>query len=80
MKIMKALTIIALLAPTTAMANNCPWDQFWDSQRQACVTFQDFTANTVEDYGSNTWVQPYTDAAAQQIRSNTSGTHGVTQR
>ncbi len=80
MTFIKSIAFIAALAPVAAYAQSCEWNMYWDSNRQMCVTFQEITANTVQDAGSETWMQPYTDAAAEEIRSINSCEGCVQQR
>ncbi len=79
-KLILTATIVTLL-PLSAVAQSCSWDTYWSETQQACVSFTEMTAQTVEDFGSsNTWVQPYTDATATYIRNYNSCDGCVSER
>lgn len=78
-KIILATAVVAL-TPMAALANSCSWDTYWSERQQACVSFTEMTAETVEGAGSGTWVQPYTDATATYIRNYNSCESCVSQR
>lgn len=80
---MKALiltTAIVALAPMAAFAQSCSWDTYWSASQQACVSFTEMTAETVQDAGQGWWIQPYTDATATYIREYESCDGCVSQR
>ena len=73
-------TALLAVAPMAAFADTCSWDTYWSERQQACVSFTEMTAETVESVGQGWWIQPYTDATATQIRNYNSCDGCVTQR